>query len=129
MAATKSATRVTSVLSISLILSWAPESTSCSRMLGSRSRSNRAVASERRAHLGDRGAPRLLGGCARRKRVLLQFAQRARDGRGRALGGGFRGILQLAQRAVDGGGGALGRDLRAGVHLLDRAADRAGRGV
>ena len=47
MAETKSATRVTSVLSISLMLSCAPLSTSCSRMLASRSRSNSAVVSER----------------------------------------------------------------------------------
>ena len=47
MADTKSDTRVTSVLSISLMFSCAPLSTSCSRMLASRRRSNRAVVSDR----------------------------------------------------------------------------------
>ena len=47
MAVTKSATRVTSVLSISPMFSCAPESTSCNRMLASRRRSNSAVVSER----------------------------------------------------------------------------------
>ena len=48
MAETKSATRVTSARSSELRLSWAPVSTSCSRMLPSRSRSNRATVSVRR---------------------------------------------------------------------------------
>jgi len=47
IAETKSATRVTNVLSISLMFSCAPLKTSCSRMFASRSRSNRAVVSER----------------------------------------------------------------------------------
>ena len=47
MAVTKSATRVTSVASIPLMFSCAPLSTSCSRMLASRRRSNRAVVSDR----------------------------------------------------------------------------------
>ena len=48
MADTKSATRVTSARSSELRLSCAPVSTSCSRMLPSRSRSNRATVSVRR---------------------------------------------------------------------------------
>ena len=48
MADTKSATRVTSARSSELRLSWAPVSTSCSRMLPSRSRSNSATVSVRR---------------------------------------------------------------------------------
>jgi len=47
MAATNSETRVAIVCSIELIFSWAPLSTSCSRMLASRRRSNSAVESER----------------------------------------------------------------------------------
>ena len=47
MVETNSDTRVTSVLSIALMLSWAPVSTSCSRMLASRSRSNSVVVSAR----------------------------------------------------------------------------------
>ena len=48
MAETKSATRVTSARSSELRLSWAPVSTSCSRMLPSRRRSNSATVSVRR---------------------------------------------------------------------------------
>ena len=48
MADTKSATRVTSARSSELRLSWAPVSTSCSRILPSRRRSNRATVSVRR---------------------------------------------------------------------------------
>ena len=48
IAETKSATRVTSARSSELRLSWAPVSTSCSRMLPSRSRSNSATVSVRR---------------------------------------------------------------------------------
>src|SRR5437763_16097407 len=48
MAETKSATRVTKARSSELRLSWAPVSTSCSRMLPSRSRSNSATVSVRR---------------------------------------------------------------------------------
>ena len=47
MAVTNAATRVTIVRSSELIFSWAPLSTSCSRMLASRRRSNRAVVSDR----------------------------------------------------------------------------------
>ena len=47
MAATNSETRVTMVRSIELMFSWAPLSTSCSRILASRRRSNSAVVSER----------------------------------------------------------------------------------
>ena len=47
MVATNSETRVTSVFSIALMFSCAPLSTSCSRMLASRSRSNSVVVSER----------------------------------------------------------------------------------
>ena len=47
MAATNSETRVTIVRSSELMLSWAPLSTSCSRILASRRRSNSAVVSER----------------------------------------------------------------------------------
>ncbi|MBA7621356.1 hypothetical protein ES703_28717 [subsurface metagenome] len=48
IAETKSATRVTSARSSELRLSWAPVSTSCSRMLPSRRRSNSATVSVRR---------------------------------------------------------------------------------
>jgi len=48
IADTKSATRVTSARSSELRLSWAPVSTSCSRMLPSRRRSNSATVSVRR---------------------------------------------------------------------------------
>src|SRR5262249_9466849 len=47
IAATNSDTRVAIVCSIELIFSWAPLSTSCSRIFASRRRSNRAVESER----------------------------------------------------------------------------------
>ena len=47
MAATNSETRVAMVCSIEFMFSWAPLSTSCSRILASRSRSNSAVESER----------------------------------------------------------------------------------
>ena len=48
IAETKSATRVTSARSSEFRLSWAPVSTSCNRMLPSRSRSNSATVSVRR---------------------------------------------------------------------------------
>ncbi len=47
MVPTNSVTRLDSMLSIELRLSWAPLSTSCRRPLASRSRSNRVVVSER----------------------------------------------------------------------------------
>ena len=47
MVATNSETRVTRVLSIALMFSWAPLRTSWSRMLASRSRSNSVVVSLR----------------------------------------------------------------------------------
>ena len=47
IAETKSDTRVTSVLSISLMFSCAPLRTSCKRMFASRNRSNSAVVSDR----------------------------------------------------------------------------------
>jgi len=83
MAATKSATRVTSVLSISLMFSCAPLRTSCRRMLASRSRSNRR--SYRPQHvlrledLGHGGGRRLLGLLHGRLGGVGELAQRTRD--------------------------------------------------
>ena len=115
MAATNSETRVTIVRSSELMFSWAPLSTSCSRILASRRRSNSAVVSERSmpcvssmsAMVADAVcfdssiAERVRGLCksssvrvivvlaasADALRAFLQLAERSRHGRGRGLAG------------------------------------------
>ena len=132
MAVTNSATRFTSVLSISFMFSCAPLSTSCRRMLASRRRSNRAVVSDRSMPwVSSISETAVCGGRLRRLDggvgLLVQVAQRLGDrGRG-ALGGGVGAVLQLLERAGDRRGGAFGRQLGGGVGLLHRAGQRVGR--
>ena len=90
MAETKSATRVTSARSSELRLSWAPVSTSCSRMLPSRSRSNSATVSVRRI---------LLVSCI----SVTAATETWRDCSIAAL----RGLLEVLQRLVERAGREL----------------------
>ena len=110
MAVTNSDTRSISVFSSALMFSCEPDSTSCSMMLASRRRSNRAVVSER--------SMLCVSSISVTVAVAVSFELFDR------LGGG---VLQIVERAVDGVGGGLAGgvdhagDLGAVVH--DRAAE------
>ena len=115
MVATNSETRVTSVFSIALMFSCAPLSTSCSRMLASRSRSNSVVVSERSMLCVSSISETLA------EAVCLRLLDR-----------GLGAVLQLLERAVDGGGRGLARlvdeagDLLAVVHHGPREGEALG---
>ncbi len=126
MAATNSDTRSISVFSSALMFSCEPVSTSCSMMLASRSRSNRAVVSARSILCVSIISLTVVDA------VSFDFVDR--------LGGG---VLQLVERAVDRVGGAFAGgvdhagDLGAVVDdrtckrealLLDRGESNIGRG-
>src|SRR5262249_2654036 len=133
MAATKSATRATSVLSMSLMFSCAPLRTSCRRILASRRRSYSAVVSARNmlcvSCISLTAADAVCLDCSTGVGRVLQLLERAADGLGRALRDHFRGLAQFPDRAVERLARGLARGDVARLQVLERLIDGAGRGL